>query len=339
MRQHTIQTPYIVGEVHCYSTEINGELVLFDSGPPTAEAFASLNSQIELSRLKYLFLTHCHVDHCGLASMIAEYSDATIFIPRAEARRLNCHREYLEHLAELLIDIGCDESITQFIREKAEREDLVRIAEKFQIVEEANVPERLGIEWLSCPGHSQSDLVYLYGEHAITGDILLRNIFQVPIFDVDMQTFCGRFRNYDAYCTSIRSLQRLREYRIHPGHRWYVDGVDATIISYVKKLLERAGQVKTFAPGAPLFDIMKALFGDITKSPFFVHMKLSEIVFIQDFLEAPGKLKVSLEYLGLFEKISVLYHSVVEETKADREADREVLGDNADHRERKAGSG
>ena len=74
MRQHTIHTPYLIGEVHCYSAEINGELVLFDSGPPTAEALALLVSQIDLSRLKYLFITHCHIDHYGLAAMIATHN-------------------------------------------------------------------------------------------------------------------------------------------------------------------------------------------------------------------------------------------------------------------------
>ena len=206
MRQHTIHTPYIVGEVHCYSTEINGELVLFDSGPPTAEALALLGSEIDLSRLKYLFITHCHIDHYGLAAMIAENSDARILIPRAEAVMLRRRSENLDHLVKLLSEMGCDESITRFIREKTEKEHLVAIPENFEIVEESDVPIRLGIDWLKCPGHSQSDLVYLYGEHAITGDILLRNIFQVPIFDVDTETLNGRFRNYDTYCESIKSV-------------------------------------------------------------------------------------------------------------------------------------
>ena len=40
MHQHTVQTPYMVGEVHFYSAELNGELVLFDTGPPTPEGEA-----------------------------------------------------------------------------------------------------------------------------------------------------------------------------------------------------------------------------------------------------------------------------------------------------------
>ncbi|MGK2905388.1 MAG: hypothetical protein ACSLFH_03465 [Desulfuromonadales bacterium] len=36
--QRTLATPYPVGPVHCYSIELAGELVLLDTGPPTAEA-------------------------------------------------------------------------------------------------------------------------------------------------------------------------------------------------------------------------------------------------------------------------------------------------------------
>lgn len=312
MRQHTIHTPYIVGEVHCYSTEINGELVLFDSGPPTAEALALLGSEIDLSRLKYLFITHCHIDHYGLAAMIAENSDARILIPRAEAVMLRRRSENLDHLVKLLSEMGCDESITRFIREKTEKEHLVAIPKNFEIVEESDVPIRLGIDWLKCPGHSQSDLVYLYGEHAITGDILLRNIFQVPIFDVDAETLNGRFRNYDTYCESIKSLRRLRGYHIHPGHRWSVESVDHTILFYVRKLLERASQVQKYASAHSILDVIGGLFGDLLKkNPFFLHMKISEIVFAQDFLEDPCRLKVSLESLGLFEQVSDLYYAIV----------------------------
>jgi 2,4-dienoyl-CoA reductase (NADPH2) len=301
-----------VGEVHCYSTEIDGELVLFDSGPPTADAFDSLNSQIDLSRLKYLFITHCHIDHSGLVSRIAANSDARIFIPRNDTIQLRRHAEYLARLVQLLSDIGCDEQTTGVIREKTEKEHLtVNIPERCEIVEESDLPASLGIEWLSCPGHSQSDLVYIHGKHAITGDTLLRNVFQVPILDLDRSTFATRFRNYDAYCQSIVSLQRLRGYQIHPGHRWHLENVDATIIFYVRKILERAAQVQQHAAVDSIFGLVSALFGSILKQPFFVHMKISEIIFVLDFLANPGQLQTALEHLGLFTAISDQYHAVV----------------------------
>ena len=85
MRQHTVHTPYMVGDAHFYSTEIDGELVLFDTGPPTPEALDFLCREIDLTRLRYVFITHCHVDHYGLAAHIAANSGAEILIPRKDA--------------------------------------------------------------------------------------------------------------------------------------------------------------------------------------------------------------------------------------------------------------
>ena len=76
MKRHTVMTPYMVGEVHYYSTEINGELVLFDTGPPTPGGLAELVRTVDLKRLKHLFVTHCHVDHYGLAAHIESHSAA-----------------------------------------------------------------------------------------------------------------------------------------------------------------------------------------------------------------------------------------------------------------------
>ena len=76
------------------------------------------------------------------------------------------------------------------------------------LVAENDLPERLGIEVLACPGHSQSDLVYVGEDWAVTGDTLLRGVFQSPLLDVDLETG-GRFKNYEAYCSTIVKLAGL----------------------------------------------------------------------------------------------------------------------------------
>lgn len=313
MRKHTVNTPYMVGEAHFYSTEIEGELVLFDTGPATPQALAFLKECVDIGRLKYLFITHCHVDHYGLASFIEQNTAAEIFIPRKDAIKLRRHGERLDHIERLLAGCGFDVGFASGLRESFEKNRLFPVVpERYTIVEESDAPEKLGINWLSCPGHSQSDLVYLCGKHAVTGDILLRNIFQAPLLDVDLETFAGRFRNYDAYCASLLKLAKLREYEIHPGHRDYVESLDDTILSYVGKLLERAGQVKRFAGIESIREVVDLLFGNTLAEPFFKYLKVSEIVFMRDFLAEPGKLKESLERIGLFDAVSDLYGAVAE---------------------------
>ena len=48
--QHTLATPYPVGPVHCYSIESAGDLVLLDTGPPTADARAYLQRYAEVAQ-------------------------------------------------------------------------------------------------------------------------------------------------------------------------------------------------------------------------------------------------------------------------------------------------
>jgi len=310
MQQHTVQTPYMVGEVHFYSTELDSELVLFDTGPPTPEGEACLLENVDLKRLKYLFITHCHVDHYGLANFVLQHSHAEVFIPRRDAIKLQRHAERMDRIGELLGGYGFGDDFIVQLRESFERNKVFTTTpERFGIVEDSDPPARLGIGYLACPGHSQSDLVYLVEESAVTGDVLLRNIFQAPLLDIDLDSFKGRFRNYDAYCSSLLNLEQLRGRRIMPGHRQYVEGVDESILFYVRTLLERAAQLRPLG-SLPLNRIIDHIFQGRLTEPFFVYLKASEIVFMLDFLEDPVLLKGALEKIGLFDRVSTLYTAI-----------------------------
>jgi 2,4-dienoyl-CoA reductase (NADPH2) len=302
----------MVGDVHFYSTELDGGLALFDTGPPTPEGEAALLANVDLKRLKYLFITHCHVDHYGLANFILQNSDAEVFIPRKDAVKFKRHAERMGRMGELLGGYGFGGDFTVQLRESFERNKLFpAIPERFSIVEESAVLSGLGISYLACPGHSQSDLVYLVGDAAVTGDVLLRNIFQAPLLDIDLDDFLKRFKNYNAYCSSLLNLMQLRGRQIMPGHRQYVPGVDEAILFYVKTLLERVVQLSPFR-GLDIHKIIEQIFKGRLTEPFFIYLKVSEIVFMLDFLENPALLKASLEQLGLFDAVRDRFESVAQ---------------------------
>ncbi len=307
MQQHTVHTPYMVGEAHFYSTEIDGELVLFDTGPATPAGAAFLQGCIDLSRLKHVFITHCHVDHYGLARFIAEHSDAAIYIPRKDALKLHHHERRLAHIEEELGGMGFARDEIRRFRQIVEKNRIFPGAPaQFQVVEESDAPARLGIGVLSCPGHSQSDLVYLVKESAVTGDILLRGIFQAPLLDIDLEGFAGRFRNYEAYCATLLKLPQLRCREILPGHRQSVESLDDAILFYVGKLCERAERLRDFPADLPVPRLLERLFGDTLPDPFVAYLKASEIVFMRDFLAEPGRLRQSLAAIGLLERSASL---------------------------------
>lgn len=306
MRQHTIATPYLVGDVHFYTTEIGGETVLFDTGPPTPQALHYLRSEVNLKKLGFVFVTHCHADHYGLVDYLCHHTQATIVLPRQDVLKFRHQQRRLELMGEMIRAQGFDERHVALFRKVIEDDKVTpALPTRYEIAEESAVPASLGIEVLACPGHSQSDLVYLCGDAAITGDVLLRNVFQVPLLDVDLDSLSGRFRNYDAYCHSLLQLSKLRGKQIHPGHREFVDDLDATILYYVRKLLERARRIRTLATDGrfDMLALLNRLFGDTFEDVFVVYLKVSEILFLRDFLDDPGLLRGGLEEIGLFDQV------------------------------------
>ncbi len=305
MQQFTVPTPYPVGDVHIYTDEVDGELILFDTGPPTAEGLASLKVNVDLDRLRHIFITHCHVDHYGLADYLSQHTSAEIYLPHKDAVKIKHHQRRLEGIETVLREIGFDDRyIEQFHQTVTSAGVFPSFPQRYQIVEESDALERLGFSYLNCPGHSQSDLAYLGADWAITGDILLRGIFQAPLLDLDLDTFAGRFDNYGATCRSLFQMKKLRGRRIFPGHRLDVESLDVAILFYIGKLLERAAQIQKYTDEDDVSVIVHKLFGPAMDNPFHVYLKASEIVFMRDFLGQPNRLHEALVHLELFDRVA-----------------------------------
>ena len=306
IRQHTIDTQYPVGPVHCYTWERDGELVLFDTGPPTDAARKYLQDHLDLSRLRHVVITHCHVDHYGLADWLAAETGARIYLPYRDALKLTHHERRLELMYALLSDLGFDTNyLTELRRVFLAGGLFPPVPSSWQVSEEM-VEGVLGIKVLPCPGHSQSDLVYLTDEWAVTGDTLLTNIFQSPLLDIDLETG-ERFNNYRAYCTTVVRLAGLAGRRILPGHRQGIESVPAILTCYVTKMLGRVEQLLPLAEERNLAKLVEHLSPGAASHVFHTFLKGSEILFMQDFLAEPELLKHALDDIGLFDQLAPLF--------------------------------
>jgi len=301
--QHSLETPYPVGPVHCYSAELGGELVLFDTGPPTAPARDYLRQAIDLPRLRHVIVTHCHIDHYGLAAWLETESPAQIWLPYRDSLKIRRHEERLRKMTALLGDYGFDRRFRGSFRGAMEDGSVFpRFPERFRVVEEG-LPAGLGVEAIPCPGHSQSDLVFVGEEWAITGDVMLRGIFQSPLLDVDLETD-QRFNNYRAYCDSLYRLAGLRNRQILPGHRHSIDSIDSSLLFYLDKLLDRAERLKPFAGETDVAQVVERLFGTNLTEPFHVYLKASEIIFMLDFLADQERLYAAVKDLDLLDPLA-----------------------------------
>ncbi len=308
--QHTINTPYAVGSVHCYTAELNGELVLFDTGPPSSEAKQHLVQHVELKKLRHVIITHCHIDHYGLAQWLEQETDADIYLPFRDYLRNSRHHESLVMMTDLMAQYGFSAEILDPFQCCLNNGSIFPPLPKRAKIIEEDLPKHLGLTAISCAGHSQSDMVLMGDDWAITGDVLLQGIFQTPLLDVDLLTG-ERFRNYDAYCDSLIKLAGLRGKHILPGHQYKIDSVDSCLLFYIEKLLERAVKIKSLPLNMTAAEIVTKLFVTDTQNPFSFYFKASGIVFIRDFLAQPELLKSALVTIGLFAEVADKFEKVV----------------------------
>jgi hydroxyacylglutathione hydrolase len=307
IKQHTIDTPYMVGPVHCYTAEMNGELVLFDTGPPTDHARTYLLEHVDLKSLRHVIITHSHIDHYGLASWLENTTEATVYLPYRDALKITRYDTRIEEMCRFLLGIGFREDYLAELRRIFDSGLLFPPRpERFRIIED-DLPRHLGIDFLSCPGHSQSDLVLTSRDWAVSGDVLLRGIFQSPLLDIDLETG-ERFRNYDVYCDTLVKLATLRAKMVLPGHRERIESVDATILFYNTKMLERVVQLGPYADDDNIARIIDRMFGKNRIDSFHTYLKASEIVFMKDFLENPDRLRNALMTIGLFDTMAPQFH-------------------------------
>lgn len=308
--QHTVDTPYMVGPVHCYTIDYGDEIVLIDTGPPTDTGRSYLAEHIDLGRLKHVLVTHCHIDHYGQSAWLAENSAAAIYLPRLDILKNERFDERLSTLFELISAMGFGADYLDQLQKRFLQSVMSPRFPRNYLVAEEDLPAYLDIDVLGCAGHSQSDLVYTGNGWAITGDTLLRGVFQSPLLDVDLERG-GRFRNYQAYCRSIVRLAGLSTRQILPGHRRHIDSVERTILFYISKTLHRVSYLLPHIHEKTVAGVIEHLFSSMT-DPFHIYLKASEIVFMKDFLAAPGLLADALKEIDLFEPVADLFYGVLE---------------------------
>lgn len=307
MIQHTLSTPYPVGPVHCYTFETDGGVIMFDTGPRTLEAMAYARKQLPLESITHLFVTHCHIDHYGQIDFFEKETDAEIFISKYDATMFEQMDKRLEVMRDILADFGFPLAVRDRVEQTiVEMKKSVPFPKNYRILEDSHDElKKLNLSYLACPGHSQSDIVYLYDGYAVSGDVLLRDTFTTPLLDMDFDHMAGRYNNYRAYCETIGQLKSIDQMTFLPGHYVGIDSVDDRIVYYVSKLLERTLRLKPAIETLSVYGVLMSIMADPIANPMTAYLKTSEIVFMKDLLAEPERLFDTLEKVGLnhhFEK-------------------------------------
>jgi glyoxylase-like metal-dependent hydrolase (beta-lactamase superfamily II) len=297
MKQHTVNTPYMVGPVHFYTFDIDDNgLIMFDTGPNTLEAMEYISKNIDLKRVKYLFITHCHIDHYGLTYYIKQNSDAKIFISRYDLLKFKYYHLRFEKVSSFLSEEGFPNEILDIIKENLHMmKNLAPFPEGEILEENSNILDDLGIKYLRCPGHSQSDIIYLIENYAISGDVILRDLFQTPLLDINLDNLSSRYNNYNAYISTIDKLISISTHTFLPGHREYIDDVKKRVSTYLEKMLTRGAKIGENLIKKPIYEIILGINESRYMDPFNQYLKASELFFIRDIFLYPTPLENSIK--------------------------------------------
>jgi len=303
----TLKMPYHINHVHVYLTECPEGLVLFDTGPPLAGAVQCLRKNIDFSRLRYVFITHGHIDHCGLAGFLQRETNADIILSRSTVTQLSDKKTHICNLIAILTNLGFSNKTARLLADKASHINrLPTVPQQYLLAEESGeLLNSLGITALPCPWHSQGDLIYLLRDCAFLGDVAVRGMFPVPLLDVDcIDLKPSRFNNYEAFCTSIDNLKKIQEKTMLPGHNNYLTDLDGWICFMVSNILGRAHKLLPFYEQQDnIYLAVRQFICPQEWNPVMIYVKTSELVFIYDFLKKPEKLRKILQQYDLYQRI------------------------------------
>jgi len=310
----TIDMPYHVNHVHVYLAECESGLVLFDTGPPLADAKRCLRENIDFARLRYVFITHGHIDHCGLAGFLQKETNAQIVLSRGSAAQLSGGKTSIDKLTGVLKNLGFPNASALLLAETVSQiNKLAPLPPRYLVAEESTeLLDSLGVDTLACPWHSQGDLVYLLDGHAFLGDVAIGGTFPVPLLNADyVNTQSIRFDSYAAFCTSMENLKQIQGKTLLPSHNKPLVDLDGWICFTVNKLLGRALKLRPlYTQHDNVYQTVRQFFGSPEEDPLKIYLKTSEIAFMYDFLNQPKKLQEVLLRHDLFHLVERQFASL-----------------------------
>ena len=216
-----------LGNINSYLIKSDEGSMLVDTGWNTSVAFESLVNQmkshgVDLSDLKYIFITHIHPDHYGLAGKLANYTNAKLIIHEKDKELLESRYIQTDELIDdvenwLRINGVPAGDQTQFSRASLSILGYVNVAMPDIIVKGGEKIQLGGynFEIVWTPGHSPGHIC-LYEKDKkflIVGDHILQKI--TPNISLNSQKENNPLIDY---LNSLVELKQLEVELVLPAH-------------------------------------------------------------------------------------------------------------------------
>jgi glyoxylase-like metal-dependent hydrolase (beta-lactamase superfamily II) len=301
---HTLRipTPFMVGRVNCYLVE-DEPLTLLDTGPNSGKALDELEHQLAdrghaIEDLELVVLTHQHIDHIGLAEIIASRSGAEVAAIDVVASFLENFDENAElddrFAAELMLSHGISEDVVTALRSVSRSfrgwGSRPKVTRPLRDGETLRLRDRT-LEVQYRPGHSPSDTVFWDADRRIllAADHLIAHMSANALITRPLD---GSGERTQALVTYIESQRRTRELPaeiVLSGHGEPITDHVSLIDERFERYRGRAEKLHGLIVERPRtgHELAQQMWGDVAVTQAF--LTLSEVIGHMDLLINDGR--------------------------------------------------
>jgi glyoxylase-like metal-dependent hydrolase (beta-lactamase superfamily II) len=290
-----IPTPFQVGRINAYLIE-DSPLTLVDSGPNSAKALDELEQALAarghaIEDIELLIISHQHIDHFGLASILARRSGAEVAALEQLApflARFGEEADVDDRFAEgVMLRHGIPPEIVTALRAVSASfrawGSAVQVTRPLADGSELKLRDRT-LRVLHRPGHSPSDTVFLDESRTIllAADHLIAHISSNPLLARPL----GASADYagprpQALVTYMASLEQTRAMELSlvlPGHGHPISDHAALIDERFRLHRRRAEKIRRLIASQPrtAHEIAQELWGNVAVTQ--AYLTLSEVL-------------------------------------------------------------
>jgi glyoxylase-like metal-dependent hydrolase (beta-lactamase superfamily II) len=299
-----IPTPFAVGRVNVYLVE-DEPLTLVDAGPNSGTSFDELQRGIaglghQLEDIKLVILTHQHIDHLGLVSLVAAHSGAEVAaidaaVPFVENFSVEAQADD-DFARETMLRHGIPEdvvsalgSVSRAFRAWGARTEVTRV---LRDGEEMSFRDRT-LRVHHRPGHSPTDTVFHDPERRIliAADHLLGHISSNPLITRPREGSSERPQALVTYLDSLRATREMDVELVLPGHGDPITDHRTLIDERFALHRRRAEKIHRLIAGRPrtAYELAQALWGNVAVTQ--AYLTLSEVLGHVDLLTSAGRVR------------------------------------------------
>ena len=312
-----IPTPFAVGRVNVYLIE-DEPLTLVDAGPNSGTSFDELQRGIaglghSLEDIELVIVTHQHIDHLGLVSLVASHSGAEVAAIDAAVPFMENFSDEAQADDDFARDIMLRNGIPEDVvsrRSSRSRGRSAPGARACEVTRPLRDGEALELRDRTLhvhhrPGHSPTDTVFHDRERRIliAADHLLGHISSNPLITRPRDGSTERPQALVQYLESLAATREMDVDLVLPGHGDPITDhralIDQRFELHAPARRTRSTGLLAERPRSA-YEIAQALWGNIAVTQ--AYLTLSEVLGHIDLLANEGRVQeVERDGVGVFE--------------------------------------